>query len=122
MTPEFAYVTFHALLFPWRRQSEGKDRSPPRLAARPDSAAMVLDDFLANGQTQASPVRLAVCRKGLKQLAGDFWRNAAAGVLDFRDQFARHEGKAHNDVPAPGHGVGRVVNEVQEHAAQAIGI
>ena len=93
-----------------------------RLVARPNAAAVVFDDFFADGKAEAGAVGLAEGGEGLKKLVGDFGRDAGAGVLDLGDDLLFVGVKAHENFAAVEHHVGRVVDEVKKNAAQPAGI
>ena len=64
----------------------------------------------------------AVGGEGVEEFAGDFGGDAWPGVLDFGGDFAIFHAEAQQYFAAAGHGVGGVVDEIVEHAAQAFGI
>ena len=76
-------------------QREGKNSAAARLVARGNAPVMVLDDLLANRESQTCAVRLAKRRERVKQPVGDLRGNARAGVFDFGDDLAALEFEAH---------------------------
>src|ERR1051325_10134066 len=108
--------TFH------NRQREGKHSSAPAIIACPDPPVMVLDNLFADRKSEASTVFFAERGKNLKQLVGDFRRDAAAGVDDFCDEFIAGIFESNEDGPAGGHSVRGIMNQVYKHAAQALWI
>src|SRR4051812_43963550 len=84
-----------------QRKGEAKRRALPGLAALgPDAAAVVLDDFLADGQAEAGAVRLAVRGEGTEEGLRDFRRDAATGILDLDPQFVSLGREAQQDAAA----------------------
>src|SRR3954453_3558376 len=70
-----------------QRQRESKDGAAARLVSRPDAAAVVFDDFFADGKAQAGAVFFAKGREGFEKCAGNFGRNPGASVFDLGNQF-----------------------------------
>jgi hypothetical protein len=83
---------------------------------------MVLDDLLADRKSQARPVGLAVGGEGLEKAVQDLRRDAFAGVLQLRDHFLPVSMKRTLMTPPPGHGIGRVADQIVKNAGQTLRI
>ncbi len=81
---------------------------------------MILNNFFAARQPQASAVGFAERGEGLEQLPGDFRRNARSGIFKFGDDLAGRRAKAQNDPPSAGHCIGGVMNQIKKQTTQPL--
>src|SRR5689334_8675653 len=66
-----------------QRKREREDRAATRLAAGPNAAAMVFDDFFADGKPEPGAVHFPVSGECFKQPSGNFGRDTRTGVFYF---------------------------------------
>src|SRR5262245_26007283 len=103
-------------------QPERKHRAPAGLVPARNPTVVVLDNPLANRESQTGPVDLTVRGEGLEQFPFHFRGEAGSGVLNLGDYLGRALLKPYEDFPSAGHRLGGVMGDVVENPAQAFRI
>src|SRR5579884_3743586 len=99
-------------------QSNGEAHAAGRAIAAVESAAVVLDDALADAQAQAGPRRLAA-NEWREELLGHCRCDARPGVADLDDHLLRLRTKTHVQSSSTRHGVQSIEAKIDKHGTQA---
>src|SRR2546423_5192978 len=106
-----------------RTSSQGKmedgGRTAGAIAAGPDRAVMVLDDFPANRQFQARSRALGASGERFEQASGRFGGNTPACVCPLGDDFMFCPPQSQGDPASLRHAIAGIENEGVENVAEA---